>query len=421
MIHLPAAAVFRHRNFILFWLARIASIFPVQMQSVAITWLVYDRARQTESVAQSAFMLGMIGLAQFLPIAALSLFAGQAADRYDRKKIIIACYAGEALCGVALTIYALSGMSALWPVFTVAAVFGGVRAFMAPAMNSIIGALVPREDLPSAISWNSMAMQTATIVGPAGAGYLYAVGAWIPFTTEAVLLLVAIFFVAISNPRMRDAVATGRSLALIAEGIAYLGKNRIVFGAISLDLMAVLLGSATAMLPAYARDVLHAGPAAFGHLRAAPAIGAVSVALFLATKPIREHIGLWMFAGVAAFGVATITFGLSTVFWTAFVSLIVLGAGDMLSVYVRQSLIQLSTPDEMRGRVSAVSTVFISASNELGEFESGTMARFLGVVPSVVIGGIAACAVAVSWFWIFPALRKADRWDTPAGEQAKVA
>lgn len=412
MIHLPAIAVFQHRNFTLFWLARIASVFAVQMQAVAIAWLVYDRARQTEDVMQSAFLLGMVGLAEFVPIAALSLFAGQAADRYDRKKIIMACYGGQALCGVALTIYAVSGVSVLWPVFGVAAIFGGIRAFMAPAMNSIVSALVPREDLPSAISWNSMAMQTATIVGPAGAGYLYAAVSWAPFAGMAALLGVAILLVWIAQPRMRDATATGRSLALIAEGIAYLGKNRIVFGAISLDLMAVLLGSATAMLPAYARDVLHAGPEAFGHLRAAPAIGAVTVALILAMFPIRKHVGLWMFAGVAAFGAATITFGVSTIFWTAFASLIVLGAGDMLSVYVRQSLIQLSTPDEMRGRVSAVSTVFISASNELGEFESGTMARFLGVVPSVIIGGVAACVVAVAWLFLFPELRKADRWET---------
>jgi MFS family permease len=412
VIHLPATAVFRHRNFTLFWFARIASIFAVQMQAVAIAWLVYDRARQSESIAQSAFLLGMVGLAQFVPIAVLSLFAGQAADRFDRKRIIIACFAGEAVCGVALTIYALSGMAALWPVFAIAATFGGVRAFMSPAMNSIIAALAPREDLPSVISWNSMAQQAATIVGPAGAGYLYAIHPAAPFATEAALLVAAIAFVLVSRPRMRDAAATGRSLALIAEGIAYLGKNRIVFGAISLDLMAVLLGSATAMLPAYARDVLHAGPEAFGHLRAAPAVGAVAVALVLAARPIREHVGLWMFAGVGAFGLATITFGISTVFWAAFVSLIVLGAGDMLSVYVRQSLIQLSTPDEMRGRVSAVSTVFISASNELGEFESGTMARFLGVVPSVIIGGIAACAVALSWLILFPELRKADRWET---------
>ena len=189
MIHLPAIAVFRHRNFLLFWLARIASVFAVQMQAVAIAWLVYDRARQTEDVAQSAFLLGMVGLAEFVPIAALSLFAGQAADRYDRKQIIIACYGGQALCGVALTIYAISGASALWPVFGVAALFGGIRAFMAPAMNSIVSALVPREDLPSAISWNSMAMQTATIVGPAGAGFLYTWIAWAPFAGMAILLL----------------------------------------------------------------------------------------------------------------------------------------------------------------------------------------------------------------------------------------
>jgi hypothetical protein len=264
-----------------------------------------------------------------------------------------------------------------------------------------------------------MAMQIATIIGPAGAGYLFTVGLWAPFATMSALLVGAIALIYAARPSLRQAAAVGRSFELIAEGIAYLGKNRIVLGAISLDLAAVLLGGATAMLPAYARDVLHAGPEAFGHLRAAPAIGAVIVALILAAKPIRKHIGLWMFAGVAAFGLSTITFGLSTIFWAAFVSLIVLGAGDMLSVYVRQSLIQLSTPDAMRGRVSAVSTVFVSASNELGEFESGTTARFLGVVPSVVIGGVLSCVVAAAWALMFRELRTADSWT--AGQEKTAA
>jgi hypothetical protein len=257
-----------------------------------------------------------------------------------------------------------------------------------------------------------MAMQVATITGPVGAGYLLASAMWAPFAAMAALLGLAMVFVSFVGPRPHDAPAVGRSLALIAEGFAYLGKNKIVLGAISLDLAAVLLGSATAMLPVYARDILHIGEDGLGHLRAAPAVGAVIVAFFLAAKPIRRHVGYWMFGGVIAFGLATVTFGLSTTFWPAFLSLAVLGAGDMLSVYVRQSLIQLSTPDAMRGRVSAVSSVFISASNELGEFRGGAMARYVDAVPSVVIGGALAVVVAVGWIFLFPVLRRADTWDT---------
>jgi MFS family permease len=421
VIHLPAVSVFQHRDFRLYWLARVASIFAVQMQAIAIAWLVYDRARETHDVQQSAFILGMVGLAQFVPIGVLSLFAGQAADRFDRRKIILWCFAGEAVCGVALTAYVLSGMRELWPVFAVAAFFGGVRAFMMPAQQSIVVTLVPREALPTAISWNSMAMQVATITGPVGAGYLLASAMWAPFAAMSVLLLLAIVFIAMIGPRPHEAPAVGRSLALIAEGFAYLGKNKIVLGAISLDLAAVLLGSATAMLPVYARDILHIGEDGLGHLRAAPAVGAVIVAFTLAAAPIRRHVGLWMFAGVFVFGFATIAFGLSKTFWPAFTALAVLGAGDMLSVYVRQSLIQLSTPDAMRGRVSAVSSIFISASNELGEFRGGVMARTVNAVPSVVIGGALACGIAFAWMFLFPILRKADGWEDAEQVASKTA
>lgn len=405
----PAAAVLRHRDFRLLWLARVASVLAFQMQAVSIAWIVYDRARQDYDIEFSAFLIGMVGLVQFIPILILSLFAGQAADRFNRKAIILGAYAVEGLSALALAFIAFDPESPLYAVFIVAAVFGAARSFMGPAMNSLQPTLVPRDELPTAIAWGSLAWQGGSILGPAVGGYLYAVDPFVPFASAFGLFILAYFFVAILVAPARAVIPTGRSLRLILDGLIYVWRNRIVFGAISLDLFAVLLGGAVAMLPVYARDVLHVGPDGLGHLRAAPAIGAVIVAAWLASRPMRRNVGRWMFGGVAAFGVATIVFGLSENFWLSMGALAVLGAGDMLSVYVRQSLIQLSTPDEMRGRVSAASSVFISASNELGEFESGVMARLMGAVPSVVFGGVAAVGVAILWAWRFPELRKADR------------
>lgn len=409
MAFLPAAAVLRHRDFRLLWFARVASVLGMQMQAVAIAWIVYDRARQTMGVGESAFLIGMIGLVQFVPILILSLFAGQAADRFDRKTIIRASIALEALSAVILTWVALDAAAPMWIIFAVAALFGAARSFMAPAQASLQPTLVPRAELPSAIAWGSLAWQGSSIAGPALGGYLYAGAAWLPFASAGVLFLAAIVLVTLIRPPPRAAVATGRSLKLIGEGLLYVLRNRIVLGAISLDLFAVLLGGATALLPVYARDVLHIGPDGLGHLRAAPAIGAVAVAIWLASRPMRRNTGGWMFGGVAAFGAATIVFGLSESFWLSMAALIVLGGGDMLSVYVRSSLIQLSTPDKMRGRVSAASSIFVSASNELGEFRAGTMGAVIGAVPSVVAGGMAALGIAALWAWMFPELRKADR------------
>lgn len=240
-------------------------------------------------------------------------------------------------------------------------------------------------------------------------GYLYAGASFLPFATAGALLLAAIVFIAMVREPARAVTVTGRSVALILDGLLYVRRNPVVLGAISLDLFAVLLGGATALLPAFARDVLHIGPDGFGHLRAAPAVGAVAVALWLATWPMKRHTGAWMFGGVAVFGLATIVFGLSENYILSLAALALLGAGDMLSVYVRSSLIQLSTPDEMRGRVSAASSVFVSASNELGEFRAGSMGALIGAVPSVVVGGVAALGVAALWAYWFPQLRKADR------------
>ena len=409
MAFLPATAVMRHRDFRLLWFARVASVLGMQMQAVAIAWIVYDRARQTMGVGEAAFLIGMIGLVQFVPILVLSLFAGQAADRFDRKTIIRAAMSLEASSAVILTWIATDPGAPMWLIFVVAAMFGASRSFMAPAQASLQPTLVPRAELPNAIAWGSLAWQGASIAGPAVGGYLYAAAPFAPFAAAGALFLTAIVLVTFIQPPERAAVASGRSLKLIGEGLVYVFRNKIVLGAISLDLFAVLLGGAVALLPVYARDVLHIGPDGLGHLRAAPAIGAVLVAIWLATWPMRRHTGVWMFGGVAAFGVATIVFGLSENFWLSMAALIVLGGGDMLSVYVRSSLIQLSTPDEMRGRVSAASSIFVSASNELGEFRAGSMGALIGAVPSVVSGGIAALGIAALWAYWFPQLRKADR------------
>jgi MFS family permease len=351
----------------------------------------------------------MVGLVQFVPILILSLFGGQAADRFHRKTIMIVSFSAEALCALALVGIALTPDSPLWTIFIVAGVFGISRSFFSPAMSSLQPTLVPRAELPNAIAWGSLAWQGSSIAGPALAGYLYAGAAWLPFASAGTLLVVSIFLIAAINEPKRAVTVTGRSLALILDGLIYVRRNPVVFGAISLDLFAVLLGGATALLPAFARDVLQIGPDGFGHLRAAPAIGAVAVALWLATWPMRRHTGKWMFGGVVLFGVATIVFGLSQNFWLSMVALALLGAGDMLSVYVRSSLIQLSTPDEMRGRVSAASSVFVSASNELGEFRAGSMGALIGAVPSVVVGGVLAVGIAGVWAYSFPQLRNADR------------
>lgn len=409
MALLPAAAVLRHRDFRLLWFARVAAVLAMQMQAVAIAWIVYDRARLTRDEAESVFLLGMVGLVQFVPILLLSLFGGQAADRFHRKTIMIVSFAGEAGCAAALVWIALTPDAPLWTIFIVAAVFGVSRSFFSPAMSSLQPTLVPRAELPNAIAWGSLAWQGSSIAGPALGGYLYAGAAWLPFATAGTLLLAAMALIALIREPGRAVNVTGRSLALIVDGLIYVRRNPVVFGAISLDLFAVLLGGATALLPAFARDVLQVGPDGFGHLRAAPAIGAVAVAFWLAARPMRRHTGVWMFGGVAVFGLATVVFGLSENYWLSMAALAALGAGDMLSVYVRTSLIQLSTPDEMRGRVSAASSVFVSASNELGEFRAGSMGAVIGAVPSVIVGGVAALGVAALWAYWFPQLRKADR------------
>ena len=406
---LSLRALMGRPDYMRFWLSRVASTLGVQIQSVALGWQVYAVARETMDVARSAFFVGMIGLAAFIPMLLLALPAGETADRHDRKTILQICYVGEILTALVLVAAASFGFATLPLLLGVAVAFGASRAYMGPAGTALGPMLVPRSLLPRAIALNSLAWQSASILGPAIGGILVAISPGLSYTAAASLYLFAMACVSGLRGNTQPEVNPGSRLALIKEGLGYVWSNRIVFGAISLDLVAVLLGGATALLPVFARDVLHVGPEGFGLLRAGPAIGATLVAVILARHPIRRRAGPVMFAGVAVFGLATIVFGLSTSLPLSVLALAVLGGADMLSVYVRQTLVQIVTPDAMRGRVAAVSGLFIGASNELGEFESGVVARFLGPVGAAVAGGVGAVMATALWARLFPDLRKADR------------
>lgn len=404
-----ARALLKERDYVLFWGTRWFGSFASQIQSVAMGWQMYALARTTRSVEESAFLVGMIGLAAFVPVFLLTLPAGEAADRYDRKKVLLLCLTGEITSVLILAIATVQGYASPALLLVIAALFGASRAFFAPANTALGPMLVPRKLLPRAIAWNSLAWQTASICGPAAAGFLVAHSAQTAyFTTFALYVLSAVLVTAI-RANAKPEAKPGSRWQLVKEGLDYVWRQKIVFGAISLDLFAVLLGGATALLPVFARDVLHVGPEGFGLLRAGPAIGATMVALWLAANPIRRKAGLFMFGGVAVFGLATIVFGISKSLWLSVAALAVLGGADMLSVFVRQTLVQLVTPDHMRGRVASVSSVFIGASNELGEFESGVVARILGPVGAAIFGGVGAVMVTAIWAKLFPDLRRADR------------
>ena len=404
-----ARALLKERDYVAFWISRWTGGFAAQIQSVAMGWQMYAIARQTRSIQESAFLVGMIGLAAFLPVFLLTLPAGETADRYDRKKVLLACFAGEIASVLVLAFASWRGVASVPLLLVIAALFGAARAFFAPANTALGPMLVPRALLPRAIAWNSLAWQTASIVGPAAGGALVAGSVSAAYFTVFGLYVVSAIAVLAIRKDARPAVSPGSRWALMKEGLAYDWREKIIFGAISLDLFAVLLGGATALLPVFARDVLHVGAEGFGVLRAGPAIGATVVALTLAARPIHKRAGAFMFSGVAVYGIATCVFALSKSVWLSVVALATLGGADMLSVYVRQTLVQLVTPDPMRGRVAAVSSVFIGASNELGEFESGVVARFLGPIGAALFGGVGALIVTGVWAGLFPALRNADR------------
>ena len=393
----------------LFWASRWAGGMGGVIQSVTLGWQVYEVARETMDVPEASLMLGMVGLVSFLPVLGLALPAGEFADRHDRRRVLLWCLAAEMATVAALLGFAVSGAVRVPPLLAMAALFGCARAFFAPANTALGPMLVPRELLPRAIAWNSLAWQGSAILGPAIAGALVALSPHLGYAAALALYATAAVCLACIRTVTRPVVQPGSRWSLMKEGLRYVWTNRIVFGAISLDLAAVLLAGATAMLPVFARDILHVGPQGFGTLRAAPATGATLVALYLAGEPIRARAGRIMFAGVAVFAVATVAFGASRVVWLSIAMLAILGAADMLSVYVRQTLVQLVTPDPMRGRVAAVSTLFIGASNELGELRAGVAARLVGPVLAVLAGGVAALAVTGAWIKLFPELWRADR------------
>ena len=408
---LPAARPARlldQRPYVLFWASRFLGIIGGQAQTVTIAWQVYSVARLHGDVRHASFALGMIGLAQFLPVAFLTLTAGEAADRHDRRIIGGLAMIGEAFTVSILLAFAVVGLKAVWPIYGAAIIFGCCRAFLGPASSALAPMLVPRELLSKAIAWNSLAWQTGSIAGPVIGGLLIAISPAASYGTSLVLYLLSAALLFLINHPTKPVVQPGSRWTLVKEGLAYVWNNKIVFGAISLDLFAVLLGGATALLPAFAADILKVNAQGFGLLKAASGAGAAMVAIILASRPLHRRAGIFMFCGVAVFGAATVVFGLSRSLWVSVGALAILGGADMLSVYVRQTLVQVVTPDSMRGRVSAVSGLFIGASNELGEFESGVAARFLGPIGATVFGGLGALIVTGAWAVMFPALRKAD-------------
>ena len=408
-----------------FWLARLTSTIAQMAMVIVIGWQVYDIARHTMDPKAAALRLGIIGLVQFAPLFFLTLVTGWAADRVDRRWIARASVFLELLCAAALAAFAWTHTTTLEILYVIAALLGVARAFAGPALGALAPNLVPVKILPNAIALSSIAWQSGAIVGPALGGYLYALAPEAPYIGSAVLCAISLVgLVMIPEVGFSKASKAVRPWQQMVEGLRYVRQNRLVLGAISLDLFAVLLGGATAMLPVYARDILDAGPEGLGHLRAAPAIGATLTAAFFAVRPLKSEVGLKMLLAVAVFGGATIVFGFSRSMPLSLACLTLLGAADMFSVYVRQSLIQLYTPDDKRGRVGAVSSLFISASNELGEAESGFLAALIGPVAAVVAGGVGAILVVGIWARKFPELRLARNFDPPdlpgAPEQKKA-
>lgn len=397
-------AVFTFPPFRNYELARFFSVIALEMQSVAVGWQVYDITKQP-------LALGITGLAQFIPGVMLFLVSGHAADRIDRRRLLTSCYAGFAFCSALLLAIAISRTQQVYFIYAVLVLVGVVRSFNGPVSRAILPALVPMEIFPSAVAWHSTVFQTASILGPALGGVIYAA-----FRGPSAVYVTAMFSAVVAGLatlriEMRQGAPSREpvSWSTVLAGLRYIQREKVILGSISLDLVAVLLGGAVALLPVYAREILHTGPWGLGILRSAPAVGAFGMAVLLAYRPLRRRVGVSMLWCVGGFGLATVVFGLSRNFLLSVVSLVLVGATDMVSVVIRGTLVQVKTPDEMRGRVNAVDMVFIGASNQLGEFESGATAQWFGTVPAVIIGGIGAIVATVLWAWWFPDLRNADR------------
>jgi MFS family permease len=395
--------VLRHPDLRRYLSARFIVSIATQIQTVAVGWQVFR-------VSGDPLDLGLVALSQFLPFVLLILPAGHVADRYDRRRVQLATYVILAVCAAVLLTLSLVGVDELAPVFGVMVLFGIARAFNHPTGQALLPNLAPPGTFPRAVALNSSLGQIATIVGPALGGVLLIIGFEVAYALSTILLVAgALLVVRLRTGGRTEASQEPISAKGLLSGIMFVRARPIVLGSISLDLFAVLFGGATALLPIYAGEILDVGSVGLGVMRAAPAVGAALLGAYLTVRPLERHLGRWMFGGVVAFGVGTIVFGLSTLFTLSIAALVVMGAADMVSVYIRHLLVQLETPDEIRGRVSAVNSVFIGASNELGEFESGVTAAWWGIVPAVVVGGVATIAVGAAWTRLFPVLWRLDR------------
>ena len=401
---LAGRVAFTHPDFVSYTLARFFIVLSLEMLSVAVGWQVYE-------ITHRPLDLGYVGLAQFLPGFALFLFAGHAADLFDRRRLLMWCYAGFTLCSALLLLISWRAPHSGHLIYAVLVLLGAVRSFNFPASRAILPQLVPEEHFPNAVAWNSSIFQIATIAGPALGGIVYAIFRG-PNTVYAIAVSISILAMAMTmRIKILTAVRSQEpvSLRTVFAGFRFIWDKKLILGSISLDMFAVLLGGAVALLPVYAREILHTGPWGLGLLRSAPGVGAAVMAIVVAHRPIRRRAGMAMLLCVAGFGVFTIAFGISHSLILSLVALFLCGASDMVSVIIRATLVQIATPDEMRGRVNAVDMLFIGVSNELGEFESGFTAQWFGTVPAVVIGGIGTLVVIGIWAWLFPELRKADQ------------
>jgi MFS family permease len=395
-------AAFTHPAFVLFQVARFLIVAAVEMQAVAVGWQVYE-------ITKRPLDLGYVGLAQFLPGILLFPVSGHASDRFERRYVLSACYAGFGLCFALLLVLAQRGAHSVAPIYAVLILLGVVRSFNGTASRSILPQLVPEEHFPNAVAWNATTFQAATILGPSLGGILYALfrgpsAVYATATLTAVGALVSTFRI---KPEVQARSREPMTVKTAFAGLHYIWREKLILGAISLDLFAVLLGGAVALLPVYAREILHTGPWGLGLLRTAPGVGAAVMAVALAHRPLRGRSGPALLWSVAGFGICTIIFGVSRSLTLSLIALFLLGASDMISVIIRATLVQLGTPDAMRGRVTAVDMIFIGASNEFGQFESGLTAQWFGTVPAVVLGGIGTLVVIAIWAWRFRELRNA--------------
>ncbi len=395
-------AAFSHPGFLLFQIARFLIVSAVEMQAVAVGWQVYE-------ITKRPLDLGYVGLAQFLPAILLFPISGHASDRFDRRNVLSACYAGYALCFGLLLALSRRSVPSIVPIYIVLVMIGIVRSFNGPASRSILPQLVPHEHFANAVAWNATIFQASTVLGPSFGGIIYAAfgGPSVVYVIAMVTAIGATLTTFRIKPEVKSRPREPLNLKTLFAGLRFIRNNKLILGAISLDLFAVMMGGAVALLPVYAREILHTGPWGLGLLRTAPGVGAALMAILLAHWPLRGNSGPKLLWAVAGFGVFTIIFGLSRSLTVSLIALVLLGASDMISVIIRATLTLLATPDEMRGRVTAVDMIFIGTSNEFGQFESGVTAQWFGTVPAVVLGGVGTLLVVTLWAWWFPDLRRA--------------